>query len=285
MISLSILACSAPSLPSVGSSHALPSTPLEAHDAHDPSGGGNPGTLGGMTIRGCPAKSGGKFVSLTFDDGMSTYSNELLDILLQEGVTASFFVRGKTLEAPFDGWEGNRRALARLVAEGHGVCNHTYHHPFLSPLSEAQVRSEMTRTEQLIADVTGLHTRCMRPPHTDYGQGGKTDDNGNPTPKTDTILKVMRDLDYMVVLVDLEPEDWNYASTDPDYAQNWNPQHVLDTVTAAATSKNTPILHLQHDTKYTEKSIQMVGQVIDIYRQNGWQIISLDECLGQALYR
>jgi peptidoglycan/xylan/chitin deacetylase (PgdA/CDA1 family) len=106
------------------------------------------------------AKESGKAkrIALTFDDGPSTrYTAEILDILREYDVKATFFVIGKNVEAHPD-------LLRRTVAEGHEIGNHTYSHPHLKTIDEARLSEEVARSATLLREVAGIRTSLFRPP-------------------------------------------------------------------------------------------------------------------------
>ena len=120
--------------------------------------------LGPMLPRGSAvplsAKEGGKTkrIALTFDDGPSAgYTAEILDILREYDVKATFFVIGKNVEAYPD-------LLRRTVAEGHEIGNHTYSHPHLKTIDEARLSEEVARSATLLQEVAGIRTSLFRPP-------------------------------------------------------------------------------------------------------------------------
>jgi len=101
----------------------------------------------------------GRCIALTFDDGPSPQSTEtLLGILREKGVKATFFVVGQRAEARPD-------LLRAVVAEGHGIGNHTYSHPslfcFLSP---RRLRMEIAQAQSAIAAVCGFRPHLFRSP-------------------------------------------------------------------------------------------------------------------------
>lgn len=106
------------------------------------------------------AKESGKTkrIALTFDDGPSAgYTAEILDILREYDVKATFFVIGKNVEAHPD-------LLRRTVAEGHEIGNHTYSHPHLKTIDEARLSEEVARSATLLQEVAGIRTSLFRPP-------------------------------------------------------------------------------------------------------------------------
>lgn len=97
--------------------------------------------------------------ALTYDDGPNTaVTPELLDLLAEHGVQATFFLIGKFVrEQP--------ELTRRIAAAGHVVGNHTMTHPWLSSQSPARVREEMTECNHLLEDTLGSKVRLFRPPH------------------------------------------------------------------------------------------------------------------------
>ncbi len=93
-----------------------------------------------------------KVLYLTIDDGPDKATPQILDILARHKVPATFFIIGEHAAE-------NPELLQRVTREGHAVGNHTWTHPWLTTLTTAQVRSELTRTEAVIGGST-----CMRAP-------------------------------------------------------------------------------------------------------------------------
>lgn len=98
-------------------------------------------------------------VALTFDDGPWPGSTELiLDTLAAAGARATFFVIGRYADAHPD-------LLRRIHAEGHQVENHSYDHHRTGMFgSPAYWESQLRRTDDAIARVTGSPPRLFRPP-------------------------------------------------------------------------------------------------------------------------
>ncbi len=104
-------------------------------------------------------KTSQKIVALTFDDGpYPPYTDQVLDILREEGVPATFFVIGRNAEKYPD-------LLRRMVAEGHQVGNHTYNHVDLLKADRTTIADEVDRTNRVIAAITGVPAKAVRPPH------------------------------------------------------------------------------------------------------------------------
>jgi peptidoglycan/xylan/chitin deacetylase (PgdA/CDA1 family) len=131
---------------------------------------------------------GGREVLLTFDDGPHpTLTPRLLDCLAERGAKGVFFVIGERVAT-----KAGKAIVQRAFNEGHRIGNHTYTHPDLSKQTEAQVRDEIRRTEDLIAGLLTDH-KLFRPP---YGAH-------NPT-----VDLVVRDMGYHMVFWNVDTEDW-----------------------------------------------------------------------------
>ena len=100
-----------------------------------------------------------KRVSLTFDDGPAErFTEQVLDILREQRVPATFFVCGQNVETHPD-------LLRRIVAEGHEVGNHTYSHPFVYFKSRRRIAEEIDRTQAIIEGAVGFRPSIFRPPY------------------------------------------------------------------------------------------------------------------------
>ncbi len=130
-----------------------------------------------------------KRIYLTFDAGYENgVTEKILDTLQKHRVTAAFFLVGNYLEQ-------NPELVKRMVAEGHTVGNHTYHHYDMSKISEeASFRKELEDLEDLYQQVTGEEMKKFyRPP-----QGCYSEEN----------LKMAQELGYHTVFWSLAYVDW-----------------------------------------------------------------------------
>ncbi|SDE21525.1 polysaccharide deacetylase family protein [Sporomusa acidovorans] len=100
-----------------------------------------------------------KLVALTFDDGpYPPYTGQILDILKERQIPATFFVIGQNAAKYPD-------LIRRIAAEGHQLGNHTYHHVDLLKLDRQGIISEIEQTNQVIANTLGYAPHVIRPPH------------------------------------------------------------------------------------------------------------------------
>ncbi|XVV08590.1 polysaccharide deacetylase family protein [Actinoplanes sp. CA-131856] len=99
-----------------------------------------------------------KTVALTFDDGPSKYTPQILDILKRNNVKATFCMLGNNV--------GPYAATARrVVREGHRLCNHSRSHPNFTKLSNAAAKSQITWTQNKIYSVTKVKPKVFRFPY------------------------------------------------------------------------------------------------------------------------
>ena len=96
-------------------------------------------------------------IALTFDDGPSEGTNQLLQILNRYQAPATFFACGMNVK--------RLPAVARAVAAaGHEIGNHTYSHPALYLRSRRFIRDELGAAQSIIADTTGAVPTLFRAP-------------------------------------------------------------------------------------------------------------------------
>jgi peptidoglycan-N-acetylglucosamine deacetylase len=101
----------------------------------------------------------GPYIAMTFDDGPSPATTpQLLDILKQRNIKATFFMIGQNAER-------NPEIVKRILAEGHEIGNHSWTHPQLSKLPDQRVTEEITKTQDAIKNACGYTPVLLRPPY------------------------------------------------------------------------------------------------------------------------
>ncbi len=111
----------------------------------------------------------GKRLALTFDDGPSSYTPEMLDLLSRYGIKATFCMVGEEVER-------YPELVRRVVAEGHELCNHSWKHDDLGIIPAAEARKDIERTDAAIAAAApGATVPFYRAP---YGSFGKSAGEG-----------------------------------------------------------------------------------------------------------
>lgn len=99
-----------------------------------------------------------KRVALTFDDGPHPrYTPQILEILAEYGVEATFFAVGMNAET-------YPTLITREIAEGHEVGNHTYNHYHTANLDAATFEKDILACSETLTKITGQKPRLFRPP-------------------------------------------------------------------------------------------------------------------------
>lgn len=132
------------------------------------------------------------YVGLTFDDGPSGSTPALLNALKQNGLRATMFNQGQYAAA-------DPAKVRAQVDAGMWVGNHSYTHPHLTQQSQAQIDSELSRTQQAIAAGGGGTPKLFRPP---YGETNAT------------VQAAAARYGLTQIIWDVDSQDWNNASTD-----------------------------------------------------------------------
>ncbi len=101
-----------------------------------------------------------KIVALTFDAGGTLDSfDTIISILAKYNIKASFFVTGGIAKY-------HPEVITQIYNSGHDIFNHTYNHPNLTTLSDADIHAELQSLEDLIFSMTGHTTKpFFRPPY------------------------------------------------------------------------------------------------------------------------
>lgn len=99
-----------------------------------------------------------KVVALTFDDGPSRYTPEILEILRSNGIKGTFFFIGQNMEY-------YPAIVKQTYLDGNIIANHTYSHPWLTKRSNEQIDNELITTNKIIYDIIGECAVLFRPPY------------------------------------------------------------------------------------------------------------------------
>jgi peptidoglycan/xylan/chitin deacetylase (PgdA/CDA1 family) len=150
------------------------------------------GALAGQAAAPAQAATCNGYVGLTFDDGPSGKTSGLLNALRQNGLRATMFNEGQYAAA-------NPSLVRAQVDAGMWVGNHSYSHPHLTQQNQGQIDSEISRTQQAIANAGGGTPKLFRPP---YGETNST------------VRAVEARYGLTEIIWDVDSQDWNGASTD-----------------------------------------------------------------------
>ena len=187
-------------------------------------------------------------VYLTFDDGPSTLTPRVLDILAEEKVRATFFVLGSLVERYPD-------TVKRIVEEGHAIGNHSYDHEYERLYTNfSSFFEQVTQTDDAIWRTTGIRTRLFRAP-------GGTYRHFDPF-----YSYYMDQAGYLVY-------DWDVDSGD-------SRRKGVPASEIIANVQGAPLKHqlivLFHDGSGHEETVQALREIIRYYKRLGYQFAALD---------
>ncbi|MEO8044752.1 MAG: glycosyltransferase, partial [Spartobacteria bacterium] len=195
-------------------------------------------------------------VSLTFDDGPDPkWTPRVLDLLKANGVTATFFLVGVNAEQYPD-------LVRRIVADGHEIGNHTYYHPNLAVCWPEHIKLELNATQLLIETLTGRSTTLFRPPY---------NADTSPSSLADLApLQIANDLNYLVVLENIDPQDWAKPGADV----------ILQRIKQQRRDGSIILLHDAGGDR--EQTVEALPKIIDWLRTRGDTIVPLSTLIGST---
>ncbi|HEY4342850.1 MAG TPA: glycosyltransferase [Parvibaculum sp.] len=194
-----------------------------------------------------------KKIALTFDDGPDPeWTPQILDILKEKKVPATFFIIGSNAES----YPG---LVQRELAEGHDVGSHTFTHPNLSVTPEEAVTLELNATQRLFEALTGRSLRLFRPPYLG---------DAEPTDYEEIVpVKIAQDMGYITVGEHIDPVDWELPGVD----------QIIDRTleqAAAATADVPRNIVLLHDAGGDrQQTVDALPQLIDRMRAEGYEFV------------
>jgi peptidoglycan/xylan/chitin deacetylase (PgdA/CDA1 family) len=187
-------------------------------------------------------------VALTFDDGPGASTQQIIDILQREHVTATFFNLGEN--------EVNNAALVREEArDGYALGDHTWDHTDLTTLDADQQAAEIDRERAEQAKITGHESCLFRPPY------GSIDD-------TTVSLTQARDMTIWDWSVDTE--DWKADGSDSSY---W--VHRIIRRADAGGSQQHPVVLMHNQPAGNPATVDALSHVITYYRAHGYRFVDL----------
>lgn len=185
-----------------------------------------------------------KVVALTFDDGPYPHTTEeLLAVLREKKVRATFFVLGSNLEK-------NKELFAQTVADGHEIGSHAYSHRLLTKLSAEECERELDQAEGLIS-VYAPRPTLFRAPGGAYNHA---------------VLNAARKHGYTIINWNIDPLDWQ--------------RPPVNTIAARVVGQVKPgSIVLMHDGQSRMNTPQAVAILVDQLRESGYEIVTVGELL------
>ena len=196
----------------------------------------------------------GATIYLTFDDGPGKYTEEILNILKEADIKATFFVTGQ--------FPKYQNLIKREYEEGHSIGIHTYSHKWSVYESVESYLEDFRKMENIIYNETGVYTKLFRFP------GGSSN----------TISKNYSKGIITTLATKLESEgytyfDWNFDSGDTNKKDN-SVDKILHNFKINLKGDGEYIV-LMHDIK--ENTLKALPKIIQFAQSNGYKFANLTE--------
>lgn len=185
-------------------------------------------------LRGIPVHSvaaGGREIVITFDDGPSIYTEEILAILSEKQVPAAFFWLAGS----------SRIHLAQqVVAQGHQLGSHTIEHVRLTELTIHEQIAEVAGSIEILEAAGGVPVQYFRPPYGSYN--------------VDT-LEMAKQLNLGMIMWNVDSRDW---------ALEDNPRQIILNVLSQVKPGSIILLHERKQT------VEILPELLDALRAEGY---------------
>lgn len=176
-------------------------------------------------------------VALTYDDGPSRYTPEILEVLKENNSNATFFVLGSEVNKHKD-------LLNQMIEEGNEIGNHSYNHKDLSTTTDEELYKQIKGTDDLIYNASGYTPALVRPPY------GASDDELN------------KKIAKAVIKWSIDTRDW----------ENRNVEIITDTILENVKDGDIILMHDLYDAT-VEASKIVIPQLVEM----GYQLVTISE--------
>lgn len=189
-------------------------------------------------LTSCAPKSD-KIIALSFDDGPSNVTADILDILKKEKVKATFFVVGS--------WgEENAQDMVRAFREGHAIENHSWDHPYMAGMTAEQMTDEIERNADWIESFIGQRPVFFRPPYIN-------------------VSPLLHETIGLTFINGINCEDW-----EPSVDAANRTQRILDQ------AKDGDVI-LMHDMADNVQTVEAVRTLIPALKERGFELVTVPE--------
>ncbi|KAJ5388676.1 hypothetical protein N7509_011217 [Penicillium cosmopolitanum] len=202
-------------------------------------------------------------VALTFDDGPSRYTGDLLDLLEKYEAPATFFVTGinngkGSIDDDSLPWPS---LIQRMILSGHQVASHTWSHEDLSKVTPKQRTAQLERNEAALRNIMGSFPTYMRPPYSScHPRSGCREHLG--------------EMGYHIVLYDIDTED--YKNDDPSLIQR--SKDIFDDALSSGNPHTKSWLVIGHDA-HEQTVHNLTEHMLQTMTRLGYRPVTLGDCL------
>lgn len=184
-------------------------------------------------------------VALTFDDGPSKYTKDIINTLKANNVNATFFVLGNKVEIYKD-------IISESIKNGNEIGNHSYNHKWLSKLSTNELLDQINKTQDILKSTVNYTPTCFRPT---YGSVNN---------------RIRKNIDLSITLWTVDTKDWKIKNADR-------------IVEKALKNIEDGDIILMHD--IFERSSEALKKLIPKLKEQGYQFVTISELEEVKLLR
>ena len=184
-------------------------------------------------------------VALTFDDGPSKYTKDIINTLKVNNVNATFFVLGNKVEIYKD-------IISESIKNGNEIGNHSYNHKWLSKLSTNELLDQINKTQDILKSTVNYTPTCFRPT---YGSVNN---------------RIRKNIDLSITLWTVDTKDWKIKNADR-------------IVEKALKNIEDGDIILMHD--IFERSSEALKKLIPKLKEQGYQFVTISELEEVKLLR
>lgn len=201
-------------------------------------------------------------IYLTFDDGPSSITPKVLDILKEENIKATFFVLNKS--------DSFNHLLTRMANEGHTIGLHGNSHDYYTAYASVEAYLyDLTSISNKVKNVTGIDSKIMR------FIGGSSNKVSSFSPG------IMSALTQEVTNRGYRYFDWNIGSID---TTNITSHQVYYNVTKMLGSSSTYVV-LMHDYEGNNKTVNALYDIIQYGKNNGYKFDKITDNTPQIKHK
>lgn len=179
-------------------------------------------------------------IALTFDDGPSPYTDEVMKVFEEHQANASFFMLGQNIQNYPD-------TVKHMVENGFEICNHSWDHKSIESDDRQHIRKEVFDTQDVLYELTGHEAVYVRPP---YGAWN------------DTTKQVLNQNGLQVALWNVDSEDW----------KNRDKQITLERAKAGEFDRAMILFHDLYPT-----TLEAVKELVPYLQSKGYQLVTVSE--------
>ena len=176
-------------------------------------------------------------IALTFDDGPSKYTKQIIELLKEYNCNATFFVLGNKVKIYKD-------TIKESISNGNEIGNHSYNHKWLSRLKVEDIKEQINKTQDILKEEVNYTPILLRPT---YGSVNK---------------KIRNNTNLEIVLWNVDTLDWKIKSS----------KKIADRSLSQIKDRSIILMHDTHERTYEALKI-MIPKLID----EGYQFVTISE--------